>query len=142
MLQARLENMSEENKQTNKNHSIIARQSSFSGPIPPPQFLEQYDRVVPGAAKIIIDMAHSQTEHRQELEKKVIGSDILNSRLGLIFGFLIGMTGIISGVIIISKGQVFAGSFISGVTLVSLVGTFVYGSQGRRKEREKKAEDN
>jgi len=87
-------------------------------------------------------MAHSQTEHRQELEKKVIGSDILNSRLGLIFGFLIGMTGIISGVIIISKGQVFAGSFISGVTLVSLVGTFVYGSQGRRKEREKKAEDN
>lgn len=59
--------------------------------------------------------------------------------MGLVFGFVIGMTGIIAGIIIISIGQVIAGSVISGVTLASLVGTFVYGSQGRKKEREEKA---
>ena len=48
------------------------------------------------------------------------------------------MTGIIVGAVVIALGQIIAGSVISGVTLVSLVGTFVYGSQGRKKERENK----
>ncbi|MCK5416663.1 hypothetical protein KAI92_04515 [Candidatus Parcubacteria bacterium] len=50
------------------------------------------------------------------------------------------MAGIITGGIVIFIGQVIAGSLISGVTLASLVGTFVYGSQGRKKEREAKRE--
>jgi len=32
-------------------------------------------------------MANNQAQHRQELEKSVIKSDIINSKLGLIFGF-------------------------------------------------------
>jgi len=59
--------MSEKNKIQN-NHSIIAQQSSFSGPIPPPQFLEKYNEIVPGSAEIIINMAKDQSEHRQSLE--------------------------------------------------------------------------
>ena len=42
------------------------------------------------------------------------------------------------GGIVAIMGHVFAGSFMSGVTIGSLVGTFVYGSQGRKKEREEK----
>jgi len=129
--------MSEDDKIQN-NNKIISQQYSFSGPIPSPQFLEQYDKVVPGAAKIIIDMAHSQAMHRQGLEKTVINSDVVNSRLGLIFGFLIGITGIIAGVVVVLAGQVIAGLIVSGGTIASLVGTFVYGSQGRKREREEK----
>lgn len=84
-------------------------------------------------------MAKNQSEHRQELEKSVIISDIKNSKLGLYFGFIIGMTGIIAGTIIIFSGQVIAGEFLSTISLGSLVGTFVYGSQRRKKEREQKA---
>ena len=120
--------MSKNNKIQKQNNAVISQQSSFSGPIPPPQFLEKYNEIVPGSAEIIIKMAKNQAEHRQSLEKSVISSDIKNSKIGLIFGFIIGMTGIIAGVIIIAIGQIIAGSFISGVTLASLVGTFVYGS--------------
>lgn len=87
-------------------------------------------------------MAKDQSGHRQVLENSVINSDIKNSRLGLIFGFIIGMSGIIIGGIIITLGQVIAGLVISGVTLASLVGAFVYGSQGRRREREEKDKTN
>ena len=83
-------------------------------------------------------MAKDQSEHRQELEKSVIASDVKNSRLGLYFGFLIGMTGIIAGSVIIFSGQALAGEFLSAISLGSLVGTFVYGSRGRKKERENK----
>lgn len=86
-------------------------------------------------------MAKDQSDHRQVLEKSVINSDIKNSRLGLYFGFIIGMTGIISGTILIAVGHVIAGSVIGGGTLASLAGTFVYGSQGRKREREEKTKD-
>lgn len=126
----------------NSQSALIQHQSvSFSGPLPHPEILQKYDEVYPGAAKIIIEMAKSQSEHRQDLERRVIGSDIRNSKMGLIFGFIVGFTGIVAGVYIISIGQVIAGSVLSGFTLVSLVGTFVYGSQGRKKEREEKRQE-
>jgi uncharacterized membrane protein len=126
----------------NRPSAVIQHQSvSFSGPLPHPEILQKYDEVYPGAAKIIIEMAKSQSEHRQDLEKKVISSDIRNSKMGLFFGFIIGITGIVAGVYIISIGQVIAGSALSGITLVSLVSIFVYGSQGRKKEREEKKQD-
>ena len=122
------------------NQAELVRQSvSFSGPLPHPDILKKFDEVHPGAAKIIIETAKKQSEHRQILEKSVINSDIKNSKMGLVFGFIIGMTGIIVGGVIIAIGQVVAGSVISGITLASLVGTFVYGSQGRKREREGKS---
>ena len=132
--------MNEKNELQKNNKTLIRREEiMFTGPLPPPQLLKEYDNIVPGAAKIIIDTAEKQSTHRQELEKKVIDSDINNSKLGLIFGFIIGIVGIIVGAIIIAIGQIVAGSVISGVTLVSLVGTFVYGSQNRKKERNEKS---
>ncbi len=130
--------MAEEKLQ--KNNTIITRHQEifFAGPLPHPDILKKFDEVFPGAAEIIIKMANSQATHRQELEKKAINSDICNSRLGLWFGFIIGITGIILGAFIVYMGQVIAGSVISFGTLASLVGVFVYGSQGRRKEREQK----
>lgn len=132
--------MSENNKIQNQNSkaALIRQSVSFSGPLPHPDILRKYDEIYPGAAKIIIEMAKSQSEHRQELEKTVIISDIKNSKLGLYFGFLIGMTGIMAGAAIILSGQVLAGEFLSAISLGSLVGTFVYGSRGRKKERESK----
>ena len=135
--------MSEENKiQKNNNNAVIRQSISFSGPLPHPQLLEKYNEVVPGSAKMIIEMAEKQAIHRQELEKNVINSDIKNSKSGLIFGFIIGISGILGGIIIIAvsqaTSQIIAGSVISGASLASLVGTFVYGSQGRKKEREEK----
>lgn len=122
----------------NNNAALISQSVSFSGPLPHPDVLKRYDEIYPGAAKIIIEMAKDQSEHRQELEKSVIASDIKNSRLGLYFGFLIGMTGIIMGAVIIFFGQALVGSFLSTAFLVGLVSTFVYGSRGRKKERENK----
>ena len=100
--------------------------------------LERYDKIVPGAAERIIGMAERQASHRQSLEKEVIASDIRNSGRGLLFGFLIGLVGIGGGAVVSIFGQPGIGVTISIVSLVSLVGVFVYGSQQRRKEREDK----
>src|SRR5688572_14191133 len=38
--------------------------SKFSGPLPPPELLKEYNEVVPGCAEIIIDQFVEQSKHR------------------------------------------------------------------------------
>ncbi|MBC7818737.1 MAG: DUF2335 domain-containing protein [Planctomycetaceae bacterium] len=112
--------------------------SSFSGPLPPPQILQEYNRIVPGSANRIIAMAEKQADHRRRLETQVISSDVTNSRVGLICGLLIGLGGLVAATIIAIYGNPQAGVGMGFVTLGSLVGVFVYGSRLRIKERQEK----
>lgn len=52
----------------------FSRTTSYSGPIPPPAMLKEYDDAVPGAASRILDLAERQADHRMDLEKKVLTS--------------------------------------------------------------------
>ena len=109
-----------------------------SGPLPPPEVLSKYNQTVPDAAERIIAMAESQSVHRQGIESKVIESDIKNSRLGLHYGLIIGLTAVIGGTICIICGHEIGGGVIGGTGLTGLVGVFVYGSRSKRKEREER----
>ena len=120
---------------------VVVQQQSFSGPIPPPDALAHYERVVPGAARMIIEMADRQAKHRQNLEGRVIHSDVSNARLGLWFGLIIGLAGISAGTFLAYTGHTIVGTIFGGGTIVSLVGVFVYGSQGRKAEREQNKEE-
>ena len=59
---------------TPKERTLIAKLNAqhFSGPLPPPLVLVQYNEAVPDAADRIIKMAESQSSHRQNLETKVL----------------------------------------------------------------------
>ena len=46
----------------------------FSGPIPPPGFLEQYERINPGLASRMVAMAESEATHRRQMETKLVES--------------------------------------------------------------------
>ena len=54
----------------------------------------------------------------------------------MFFGFFIGIVGIGGGIYLTTLGNNVFGPLLSGATLVSLVGTFIYGTQTRKKERE------
>jgi uncharacterized membrane protein len=41
----------------------------FRGPLPPPELLEHYEKVLPGGAERIFRMAENEQEHRHALEK-------------------------------------------------------------------------
>lgn len=115
--------------------AILARHESFSGPLPAPVDLEHYEKVLPGAAERIISMAERQSAHRQNLETKVINSEISNSKTGLYFGFAIGIGGFIVVGYCASFGYQILAGIIAALDIGSLVGVFVYGSEKRKKER-------
>ena len=47
---------------------LIAFSQKFSGPLPPPEMLAQYEDVVPGAAERIIVITEEQHRHRMSVE--------------------------------------------------------------------------
>lgn len=114
----------------------LVYREAFSGPLPPPAVLEKYNQILPGAAERILQMTEEQSRHRRSLESQVIASDIRRADRGLQFGLVIGISGLTAAVVIGIVGQPWAGGLLGIGTIASLVGTFVYGSQQRRKERE------
>jgi uncharacterized membrane protein len=113
--------------------------SSFSGPLPPPEVLEGYDRIFPGLAERLVRMAEKQSDHRMELEKKAISAQLSESSRGQIFGLIIGLTGLILSSYVIVNGYAISGSILGGATLVALVSVFVVGKQKMRAELQEKA---
>lgn len=111
----------------------------FSGPLPPPGALEKYNQIIPNGAERIMVMAEEQSKHRKTLEAKALNTDSRNSLLGIIFAFVLGLTTIVVGAIIILKDYVYPGTIMGSAGLVGLVSAFIYGTRSRRKERENKA---
>ena len=80
--------MPESNPARNNPGQVATRLTALSaeittGPIPPPQILQQYNAVVPDAAERIIKMAEKQSDHRIFLEKRVVSSNVIKSYLGM-----------------------------------------------------------
>ena len=119
-------------------HSLTVK--AFSGPLPHPEVLRKFEEIIPGSAKQIIEQANKQTDHRIDIEKQVIKSDIIKSYLGLVFGFILGLLGIGGGIYAITLGHNIFGPILSGGTLASLVYAFIYGTKTRKEERSERVE--
>jgi len=122
--------------------SVSHSSTRFSGPIPPPAMLKEYDDLLPGAADRILKMAENQQSHRLVLEKEAVTSELFRSKLGMLCGFVVALAGIGAGVAIALVGGTdvakVAGGVVSGTTLLGMVGTFVYATSEKRKERTEK----
>jgi len=110
------------------------------GPLPPPEALEKYNQVLPGAAERILAMAESQQAHRQHLEKHVIESNVSAQTRGTWLGFFVAMTVIVGGIWLIHDGKNTAGLASVLTALGALVGVFVYSKYEQKKELDKKTE--
>jgi len=117
----------------------ISMSATFSGPLPPPEILIQYNDALPNGAERIIVLAERQAEHRMTLERQVIEADIKRANSGLVAGFIVALAGLSAAVFLVHGGNAAAGTILGGLDLVSLVAVFVYGTVSRRNERQQRA---
>ena len=113
--------------------------SEYSGPLPRPDFLREYDKIVPGAAERIIHSFEQQGEHRQWLERTNLQADTKRSNWGLVAGFVVSLLFLVGSVWCILSGHDWAGGVIATTNIASLVYVFVNESGRRRIEREQRA---
>ena len=114
----------------------LIQEKSHSGPLPDAETLIRYDSVIPEGADRIMKMAEIQQNHRISIESSLVVSQSLQSKLGQIFGLIIGLAGIGCGTYLASIGQDIVGGVIAGGTVVSLVSVFVLGKKSQKKNSE------
>lgn len=85
-------------------------------------------------------MAEQQSRHRQSIETKVIESNVFVQKLGPFLGFIVAMTAVVGGIVLVLKGKDGYGLAAIVGALASLAGVFIYGKQRQKKELDDKAE--
>lgn len=124
-------------KQTAR-QAITGVQYSYSGPLPHPEILEHYDRIVPGGAERIFSQFESQAAHRQSIEAQVIRSNSFVQIYGSISASLLGLLALGGGLFLVFEGKSLEGfgAFLAG--LASLVSVYIYGKKSQSDERKAK----
>ena len=121
---------------------MLIEASAWSGPLPKPDILRQYNEILPGAADRILKMAEEQQKHHHNQDRlqldmylTALRSDSRRSNLGLAAGLLVTLMGLGGGIFLVYAGHDAAGAAIAGLNLLGLAGVFVYGTHSRRADR-------
>lgn len=104
---------------------IIAARKFYSGPIPDPLTLQQYEQVLPGSADRILTMAEKEQSTRHENNSKLIKEITLNSRYGIIISGIISVLCIIGGTICALADKAMFGLFLTVGGISTIVATFL-----------------
>ena len=138
------QNNNRELQQQNTPKAIVAQVKAsavFTGPLPPPQILAQYEQISPGFANRIFDFAEEQQKHRFKLEDYAVPESIKVSKLGQIFAFVIALVALGVMVIFASKGMEIAAVATALVLGGGIITTFVTGKINQQNSMYKKAEE-
>jgi uncharacterized membrane protein len=65
----------------------LVQSMSFSGPIPPPALLKEYEEALPGCAERLVQMAEREQGSRHVDNRKLVHND----RMRVVFAFLISL---------------------------------------------------
>lgn len=108
---------------------------SFSGPIPHPRLLQEYENVKNGFAERIVSMAEKEQKHRHKCEDKMVKSTSNSAARGQWFAFIIAILFLGASVFLGLNGQPWLAGVLGGGTLATLVTVFL-----SQKKPEKKSE--
>jgi uncharacterized membrane protein len=99
-----------------------------TGLLPSPETLFQYEKACPGCAERVISMAEKEQKMRHDMNRKYIYGFFL----GQICAFIVGISGIICGTIIMINGHSIAGFSTFLATLTTLVAVYMYNKKGSK----------
>jgi len=130
----------EQNQPAVPEYSIMA--AAFrKGPLPPPEEMQKYEGLYPGATKLLFDNFVAQTNHRIELENTVIQGDNKRADRAQRNSFIIAVV-----ILLLAAALFFTdkdGYAIAAVfsAIAPIIIAFINTSISRRKEREDKRKD-
>lgn len=111
-----------------------AQVQSFTGPMPPPDYLRQYNEIVPGAAKDILDEFRANGAHQREMERLALTAATTTERRG---------QWIACGLVLVGFGLIMALALtqhdtVAGIVAGTLLGAVITGFVANRKSPSEK----
>lgn len=115
--------------------------ASYSGPLPPPEWLRQYEEVLPGIADRMMNLVesevsnqHSASAHRRKMEEQAVTGGITMAKRGQVGAWVLGLLFLVASVVLILSGHSVLGGVIGITDLVGIVVSFTVGLRRRDTE--------
>jgi uncharacterized membrane protein len=99
----------------------------YSGPIPPPDHLAMYEKMVPGIAKQFLEEPHREAEHRRRLETQLVEAQIKLANKGQILAFILASVTVFASFSLIYFGHNLEGLGTLLLSVGAFVSIFIYG---------------
>ncbi|MCS6245397.1 MAG: DUF2335 domain-containing protein [Opitutus sp.] len=106
--------------------NLAFRAESFSGPLPPPDLLEAYERTSSGLADRIVKMAEAEQAHRHRYEAHELSWVYWLQMVGLVMGGGLAIAGLFLGAWLVYHDKTLAGFTLFLGALGGLLGTAIY----------------
>jgi uncharacterized membrane protein len=110
---------------TDGRETRISQLINWQGPLPPPQALEDYDRVVKNGAERVFKQFEREGNHRRDMEKLHLNAQIRDLMIGKFFAFIFVMSIVGMGVYAVSQQASVVGGAVVFGALASVVWAFV-----------------
>lgn len=120
---------------------LYERRHMWSGPLPPPTLLAEYNDAVPDGAERLLSMVERQTDHRMEMETRTAKYDHRLAHAGQWIGLTVVLAVLVLAGYMVYLGATTAAVAVIGIDLVGLAAVFVYGSLRKRVIREIHVDD-
>jgi uncharacterized membrane protein len=113
-------------------------QVHYHSPIPPPEFLEAWEKHVPGAGERLLSMAELTIRSRIEAEAIALRAAVRAELIGVALGFVFVMSGLALGAALIYSGRSTLGLVGLIAPLGAVTAVFIHARSRQLREREHK----
>lgn len=104
-----------------------------AGALPAPDDLAKYEKIIPGGAGRLLEMAERRTEHQQTLERESLKAEIRGQKWRLAMTFVLALVAGVFGGVLLLNGSEIAGLIIILVDAAALVGVALYGDKSAQE---------
>lgn len=110
------------------NSLSVSYAEEYEGLIPHPKLMEQWDKLIPGSAEKIFNRFERQSDHRMDIENRVIKANNFKQYIGPVFAFLISVLAIGGGIYIVLNGNAGLGGTLTFAGLGTVIAPFLVNS--------------
>lgn len=125
---------------------------THQGPLPPARTLAGYEKVLPGAAERVMQMAEKEQAHRHEMQKqhqqkdlelqsKAITEQLEINKTGQKYGFHIAIAVLLLAGLMAIMGHEAVALTLVGIDVVGLAAVFVVGRLAPRSNQDAQSEE-
>ena len=107
------------------NTIVTIEHREWSGPLPAPEIVAQFDDAVPGSGERIFKEWETEAGHRRSFDGKVLNAEIFDRILGRILSFLFSITALATTAYCASTGAYWAATIVGGAAAASVLPAFV-----------------
>jgi uncharacterized membrane protein len=112
-----------QNQQPQQHIQVVSQ--DWSGPLPPPAALEEFDRIVPGAAERIFAQFEAEGTHRRDLEQRQSRFVVRDVHIGQFLAGLFALSGLSVAALAIWFNAPWVATIIGGGTIGPIVYAFL-----------------